>query len=747
MIRKYHLHQTILMTGILCISNFLSAQKAIRPDNISWDEEKTERLLRQMTVEEKIGQLCLFQAEWDVTGPVMNDDFRKLIREGRAGAIFNAYTVDYVRELQRIAVEESRLKIPLLFGYDVIHGHRTIFPIPLGQACSWDLALIERAEQIAASEATAEGLNWTFAPMVDIARDPRWGRVSEGAGEDTWLGCRIAEARVKGFQGNDLKAPNTLMACSKHFAAYGAQQGGREYNTVDMSLLSLYEWYLPPYKACIDAGAGTIMTSFNEINGIPSTANQWLLTDLLRKNWGFKGFVVTDFTAINELVNHGVADDLKEAADLALNAGVDMDMQGSAYLEELKQLLSENKITMDQLDRSVRLVLNAKARLGLFDDPYRGCSKEKQEKEIMTDENHAFARKLVAESCVLLKNENQTLPIPPGVKTIAVIGPLGDSRKDMLGNWSAAGKPEKCVTLFEGIRNRSGNSINVISARGCNTNDKDKSGFGAAVKAAESSDFVLLALGEERSMSGEASSRSMIGIPGVQDELAEVIIKTGKPVAVVLFNGRPLAISKLSSIAPAILETWFGGTEAGNGIADLLFGDVNPSGKITMSFPRDEGQIPVFYNAKNTGRPFRPDHPEEKYVSRYLDIPNTPLYPFGFGLSYTTFSYSELSVKTDGKTITAIVKVTNTGSRDGEEIVQLYVQDKIGSITRPVKELKGLQKIFIKKGEASTITFTLTAEDLAFYHPDLRKYREPGEFILYAGPNSAEGLSESFWIK
>jgi beta-glucosidase len=711
------------------------------------DQVKIDALLRSMTLDEKIGQLSLFQSGWDVTGPVLETNYRNLIKEGKAGAIFNAYTVDYVRELQRMAVEESRLKIPLMFGYDVIHGHRTIFPIPLAQSCSWDLASIEKSERIAATEATAEGLTWTFAPMVDISRDPRWGRVAEGAGEDTWLGCKIAAARVKGYQGDDLKEKNTLLACAKHFAAYGAPQSGRDYNTVDMSQLSLYEWYLPPYKACVDAGVGSVMTSFNEISGIPSTGNTWLLNGLLKKDWKFSGFVVTDYTSINEMVIHGSAEDTKEAAEQALNAGVDMDMQGGAFLGYLSELVGDKKVTIAALDNAVRLILEAKAKLGLFDDPYRYCDKSRQENEIMTPEQLAFARKFVAQSCVLLKNPARLLPVPENVKTIALIGPLGDSKKDMLGNWSAAGKWEKCVSLLEGIQSRCGDRIKVAYEKGCNTNDTDRSGFDAALKLASNSDYIILALGENRWMSGEAACRSSIGLPGVQNELAEALAKTGKPVAVVLFNGRPLAINRLCNIPVAILETWFGGTQAGNGIADVLFGEVNPSGKLTMTFPQNEGQIPIFYNSKNTGRPFNPADSGAQYVSRYLDSPNDPLFPFGYGLSYTTFSYSGLDVSREGELVKVEVQVANTGDRDGEEVVQLYIRDKVGSITRPVKELKGFSKVMIKKGETKTITFNLTTNDLAFYHPDLKKFWEPGEFIVYTGTSSAETISKAIIIK
>jgi beta-glucosidase len=741
---KTAFYKSITITcGIILFSISVTAQNTNSPVSTS-DSLKIEALLKQMTLEEKIGQLSLFASGWDVTGPTLNSNYKQLIRDGKAGAILNANGVDYIKALQEMAVEESRLKIPLIFGYDVIHGHSTIFPIPLGQAASWDLNAIEKADQIAAMEASAEGINWTFAPMVDIARDPRWGRVSEGAGEDTWLGSQIAKARIRGFQGKGYGDGRHILACVKHFAAYGAPLAGREYNIVDMSPLSLYEYYLPPYKACVEAGVSSVMTSFNEINGIPSTSNPWLLTDLLRKEWGFNGFVVTDYTAINELVNHGVAADLESAAGLALNAGVDMDMEGSTFLDYLPGLLKDKKVSIEAIDEAVRRILHAKFQLGLFDDPYRFCNKQREQTEIMTKESLDFARKLVSESCVLLKNDNSTLPVPSTIKTLAVIGPLADARKEMLGNWTAVGAWEKCVTLMEGIREHCGGSVKVVYEKGCNINDHEITGIESAVNIAHEADYVILALGESEDMTGEAASRSDIDLPGIQNQLAEAVIKAGKPTAVGLFNGRPLAISRLNEIAPAILETWFGGTQAGNGIADILFGDVNPSGKITMSFPRNTGQIPVFYNAKNTGRPYSPDHPDEKYVSRYLDCPNSPLYPFGFGLSYTRFSYSGIKAEVRGNTITVSSDVTNTGDRDGEEVVQLYIQDIVGSITRPVKELKGFKKLPIRKGESVTVSFILTTDDLSFYHPDLKKYWEPGIFNAFVGGSSAEVISVSF---
>ena len=745
--KVFSITSVVLTFVFLFLVNTIQSQTTFLHNLTTADKAKIDALMSQMTLEEKLGQLTLFASGWDVTGPVVSSNDKQLIREGKVGAILNAYTVDYVRDLQRMAIENSRLKIPMLFGYDVIHGHRTIFPIPLGQSCTWNLKMIEDAERVAAIEATAEGINWTFAPMVDISRDPRWGRVMEGAGEDTWLGCKVAEARVKGFQGKDLKANNTLLACAKHFAAYGAPQGGRDYNTVDISQLSLYEWYLPTYKACVDAGVASIMTSFNEIGGVPSTCNNSLLTDLLKKDWGFKGFVVTDWTSINELVSHGIAEDKKDAARMSLNAGVDMDMVGSTFLDYLAGLLKEKKVDITRINEATRVILEAKASLGLFDDPYRYCDKSRQEKEVMTPDHLALARKMVSENCVLLKNQNQTLPIPAGVKRIAIIGPLADSKKDMLGSWSAAGKPENCITLLEGVKNRAGQTTEVLFEKGCNTNDNDKSGFDAAMKLAMNADYIILALGENSSMSGEAASRTSIELPGVQNELAEAIVKTGKPVAVVLFNGRPLDLSKLSKLPVAMLETWFGGTQAGNGVADVLYGDVNPAGKITMTFPRNGGQIPIFFNVKNTGRPYSPADSGAKYVSRYLDCPNDPLFPFGFGLSYTHFTYANLVATVYANKIAASVQVSNTGDRDGEEVVQLYIRDKVGSVTRPLKELKGFQKVLIKKGETRTITFNLTTDDLAFYHPDLKKYWEPGEFVIFIGTNSAETLSQSVIVK
>jgi beta-glucosidase len=708
-------------------------------------------LIKKMTLNEKIGQISLFTSDWSTTGPSMRNDYIELIKQGKTGSVFNAYTVDFVKELQRIAVEETRLHIPLLFGYDVIHGHRTIFPIPLGQASTWDTAMIEKVERVAAIEATAEGLNWVFAPMVDIARDPRWGRVMEGSGEDTFLGSLISAARVRGFQGESLSDNNSVIACVKHFAAYGAPQGGRDYHTVDMSERSLFEWYLPVYKAAMDAGAGSVMTSFNEIAGIPSTSNKWLLTDLLRDKWKFDGFIVTDYGSINELIQHGVASDPAHAAELSINAGVDMDMQGSAFLNEIAALVKSNKVSEETIDNAVRRILIAKYKLGLFDDPYRYCDKKREAEEIMTPAFREFAREVAAKSCVLLKNENKTLPIPADVKTIALIGPLADSKEDMLGFWSGAGQPDKCITLLDGLKNKVKSSVKILTVKGCNVNDDSLDEISKAVTAARNADFIILALGENRMMSGEAASRTDISLPGIQMKLAEAVIKTGKPSVTVLFNGRPLAIPDLDKTAPAILEVWFGGTEAGNGITDVLFGDVNPSGKLTMTFPRNVGQIPIFYNSKNTGRPINPENPYEKYKSNYLDSPNTPLYPFGYGLSYTSFSYSDIKLNKESfglsDKIIASVDVTNTGERNGEEIVQFYVRDLVGDVTRPVRELKGFKKVHLNKGETVNVTFMLSTGELSYYHQDMSFSTDPGDFELFIGTNSVETKKISFNIQ
>lgn len=720
-------------------------------------------LIKRMTLDEKIGQLNLLTSDMDVTGPFMKPGYKKDIEAGLCGAIFNAYTPQYTRQLQEMAMN-TRLKIPLLFGYDVIHGHKTIFPIPLGEACTWDMALLEQSARIAAQEASADGLQWTYSPMVDIARDPRWGRVAEGVGEDTWYGVQVAKAKVKGYQGTDLSANNTLLACVKHFALYGAVQAGRDYNTVDMSRREMYQYYLPPYKAAIDAGVATVMTSFNEIDGTPATANKWLLTDLLRRDWGFKGFVVTDYTSINEMIAHGNVKDEYEAGAAALNAGVDMDMQGGVFAGQLKKLLKDGKVTQKTIDSAVYHILAAKYDLGLFKDPFKYCDNERAAKEIMSAENLAAAQKIAERSIVLLKNENQLLPLKKEAK-IALIGPLADSQRDMIGNWSAAGDYTKAVTLLEALKKRSVNVQYLPGAHytadttlykratqkqrldAADTTDSQQM-LAAAVELAKQSDIVLMALGESQGMTGEAASRSNISIPENQQQLLRAVYATGKPVVLVLMNGRPLTLEWEDAHIPAILETWFLGTKAGDAIAAVLFGDYNPAGKLTMSFPRNVGQIPVYYNHKNTGRPM---NPYNKYSTKYLDTENDPLYPFGYGLSYTKFTYGEVKLSkqqlTAGDKLQVSIPVTNSGNYNGEEVVQLYIRDLVGSVTRPVKELKGYKKIALAKGETQTVTFEISVDDLKFYDKDMRWKAEPGDFTVFVGTNSRDVQSAGFTLK
>lgn len=698
-------------------------------------DQKIDSILALMTLDEKIGQLALFTTDWGATGPTIREGYKNDIRTGACGALFNSHGTAFTRELQRVAVEESRLKIPLIFGFDVIHGYKTMFPIPLGEAASWDLDAIELSARIAAREAAAAGLHWTFAPMVDISRDPRWGRVMEGAGEDTWLGSRIAEARVRGFQGKEIGATDAVLACVKHFAGYGASLAGRDYNTVDMSERFFREYYLPPYQAAVKAGAATVMTSFNDYDGVPATGNKYLLTDILRKEWGFKGFIVTDYTSINEMVNHGVVANDKEAGELALNAGVDMDMQGGIYQRYLAQSVREGKVKTADIEAGVRRILRLKYALGLFDDPYKFSDQQRERETLLSPEHRRAAREVARKSIVLLKNTNQALPLNPAVGRLAVIGPLADNQSDLIGAWSGAGDGKDCVSLLAGIK--SAYKGELLHVKGCEVEGADRSGFEAALATAAAADAVVVAVGERFWMSGEASSRADISLPGVQEDLVAALAATGKPVIVVLMNGRPLAIPRLVENASALLETWWLGTEAGNAIADVLFGAYNPSGKLPMSFPRHVGQIPVFYNEKSTGRPFDPN---SKWTSKYLDMPNAPLFAFGHGLSYTTFQYDDLKVSKatfkKGEKITISVKVSNTGQYDGEEIVQLYVRDLVGSVTRPVKELKGFRKVMIPKGTSETVEFTLSESDLCFYRRDMTYGSEPGEFEVMVGGGS-----------
>ena len=718
-------------------------------------------LMQKMTLEEKIGQLNLVSVGFDVTGPVVSKDVDASIKKGLVGGVLNTYTPVAAHKLQALAIKESRLHIPLILGYDVIHGHRTIFPIPLGVAATWDLAAIERSAHIAGQEAAADGVNWVYSPMVDIVRDPRWGRVAESAGEDPYLGARIAEAMVRGYQGptNDLTRPEAVMACLKHFALYGAAEAGRDYNTVDMSRQRMYNEYLPPYHAAVAAGVGSVMSSFNDINGIPATANKWLMTDLLREQWGFKGFVATDYTAINELEAHGLGDE-KKVAELALNAGIDMDMVGEVFLKQLATNLKESTVTPAAIDQACRRVLEAKYRLGLFKDPYRGVSEKRAKAVLMQPAFLAAARDVARRSIVLLKNEQQTLPLKKA-GTIAVVGPLADRARDMIGNWSGAGEGQQAVSILQGIKSAAGAGAKITYAHGVNVTDDDQlikrlnehggelnldprpaeTQMQEAVQAAQAADVVVAVVGESQGMTGEAASRADISLPGRQLDLLKALKATGKPLVVVLVNGRPLTLPWENQNADAILETWFGGTQAGNAVADVLFGVYNPSGKLTMTFPQSVGQVPIYYNHKNTGRPYA-GVLLDKYKSRYLDAPNDPLYPFGFGLSYTTFTYSKPAVSqasiTAGQGLDVTVTVQNTGPYDGEEVAQLYLRDLVGSSTRPVKELKSFQKILLKKGESRPLTFHLSPDDLKFYNDDLKFVAEPGEFQVFVGGNSRD---------
>jgi len=717
-------------------------------------------LMGKMTLDEKIGQLNLSGAGDITTGETTSSDIHQKIREGKVGGLLNIKSVSKIRAVQKIAVEESRLKIPLLFGMDVIHGYQTIFPIPLGLSCSWDLKLIEQSARIAAQEASADGLCWTFAPMVDISRDPRWGRVSEGSGEDPYLGAEIARAMVRGFQGDDLRKNNTIMACVKHFALYGAVEAGRDYNTTDMSRLRMFNEYFPPYKAAVDAGAGSAMASFNEVDGLPATANKWLMTDVLRKQWGFQGFVVTDYTGIAELTEHGLGD-LQEVSAQALHAGIDMDMVSEGFLKTIKKSLETGRINKSELELGCRRILEAKYKLGLFEDPFRYCDDNRAKTEIFTPENREISRQIAAQSLVLLKNDLQILPLKKG-GTIALIGPLADNKLNMTGTWSVAADFSKCVSLLSGIKAAAGDETTILTAWGTNIlndsildsrvsvfgkpsfrqNRSQKEMIDEAVEVAKKSDVIVAAMGECAEMSGECSSRSDISLPENQRELLKAMLATGKPVVMVLFNGRPLTIPWEAAHIPAILEVWFSGTEAGNAIADVLFGKVNPSGKLTATFPQNVGQIPIYYSTKNTGRPLPEGAWFMKFRSNYLDVSNDPVYPFGYGLSYTNFDYGDLRLSTSqakgNQTVTATINLTNSGKADGAEVVQLYIRDVVGSITRPIKELKGFQKVFLKAGETRPVTFKITPEDLKFYNGDLKYVWEPGDFVIMVGGNSKE---------
>lgn len=732
-------------------------------------------LMSEMTIEEKIGQLNLVTPGGGIlTGSVVSSDVEAKVKAGKVGGIFGIYGPDKLRQAQQMAVDDSRLGIPMLFGADVIHGYKTTFPIPLGLSSSWDMELIEKTARIAAQEATADGIFWNFSPMVDIARDPRWGRVAEGAGEDPFLGSQVAEAMVRGYQQDDLARENTMMATVKHMALYGASEAGRDYNTVDMSRNRMFNDYLPPYKAAVEAGVGCVMSSFNDVDGIPASGNRWLMTELLREQWGFGGFVVSDYTSVNEMTDHGLGD-LQAVSALALKAGLDMDMVGEGFLTTLEKSLEEGKVTEAEIDLACSRVLEAKYKLGLFDDPYRYFDESRPEKDILSAENRQAAREVAARSFVLLKNarlpgqKNQVLPLKKS-GTIALIGPLADNKNNMLGTWAPTGDPQLSIPVLEGMKNVAGNEVNILYAKGANISDdvalaEKVNVFGTrididerspeamlreAVNIARRADVVVAVVGEASEMSGESGNRTNLNIPESQKKLIRALAKTGKPLALVTMSGRPLTLEEENSLADAILQVWHPGVEAGNAIADVLFGEYNPSGKLTMTFPRNVGQVPIYYAHRNTGRPQDGDE-FQKFRSNYLDSPNSPLFPFGYGLSYTTFGYSEVSLNKTTITVNEIleakVTVANTGNYDGEEVVQLYIRDVVTSITRPVKELKGFQKIFLKAGESKEVSFTLSEEDLKFYNYDLDFVAEPGEFIVFIGGNSEDVKQARFLLE
>ncbi len=716
------------------------------------DKDTMERfiddLMAKMTLEEMIGQTVQYTSGYDQTGPALSTDYQRYIKEGMVGSLLNAHGAEYTRKMQRIAVEESRLGIPLLLGYDVIHGYKTIFPINLGSAASWDLELVQQSARIAAEEAAAAGLHWTFAPMLDIARDPRWGRVMEGGGEDPYLSSRLGEAYVRGFQGDDLSATNTVLACAKHFVGYGAPQAGRDYHTVDMSERRLREIYLPPFKAAVDAGVQTFMTAFNELNGIPASGNEFLFKDILRDEWGFDGFVLSDYTAIYELIPHGYARDSAHAAELAMNAGVEMDMMASIYRLYLKDLIESGRVPQERVQKACRLILETKYRLGLFEDPYRYSNAAREKATIYREDFMQATRELAAHSMVLLKNEEQVLPLRAD-QTIALIGPLAKDDFHIIGSWAASGdRNGKAVSVYEALVERLG-ADRINYAMGTDIDTEATDGFAAAVTAAESSDVVIMVMGESHQMSGEAASRTEITLPGNQRDLIEAVLATDKPVVLVLMNGRPLALQWEHDHVPAILQAWFPGTMGGAAISDVLYGDHNPSGKLPITFPRNLGQVPIFYNVKNTGRP-KDDEVEPKYRSKYLDVLNTPLYAFGHGLSYTTFEYGDLvlssSIMSEGQPLRVSVQVTNAGARAGHEVVQLYTRDLVGSVTRPLQELKGFEKIYLEPGQSQTVTFELHPADLVFWGKDMTFDYEPGQFEVMVGGSSDQVKKDSFAI-
>ena len=755
-----------LLTAVITASA-VTAMATPQADKDKMDQF-IDNLMGKMTLQEKIGQLNLPVSGEIVTGQAKSSDVAGKIRKGQVGGLFNVKGVENIREVQKIAVEQSRLKIPLLFGMDVIHGYETVFPIPLALSCSWDMEAIKESARIAAKESSADGICWTFSPMVDICRDPRWGRMAEGGGEDPYLGSEISAAMVKGYQGDDLTDKNTIMACVKHFALYGAPEAGRDYNTVDMSHLSMFNNYFPPYKAAIDAGVGSVMTSFNVVDGIPATGNKWLMTGVLRDRWGFDGFVVTDYTAISEMIAHGMGD-LQQVSAMSLSAGTDMDMVADGFLTTLEKSLKEGKVTMAEIDKACRRILEAKYKLGLFDDPYKYCDASRVKKDIFTAENRAVARKIATETFVLLKNENNLLPLQRKGK-LALVGPLANTKANMPGTWSVAAASDKYNSLYESMKQSLAGKAEVLYAKGSNLmydaqREAEATMFGRemrdprsaqelldeALSVASQADVIVAAVGESSEMSGESSSRTNLEMPDAQRDLLTALKKTGKPIVLVYFAGRSTVMTWEQENFPAILNVWFGGSEAADAICDVVFGDVSPSGKLTTTFPKNVGQIPLYYNHLNTGRPLEAGKWFSKFRSNYLDIDNDPLYPFGYGLSYTTFRYGDLqlsnnSMNEKGK-ITASVTVTNTGNYDADEIVQMYIRDMVGSVARPVKELKGFERIHLKKGESRTVSFDITVEQLKFYNSALNWVCEPGEFEVMVGGNSRDVQTKKFSLQ
>lgn len=761
---KFKNYRSGSLAGLLLLSSVVCAQSSNKEMDAFIDD-----LMSKMTLTEKIGQLNLPVTGEIVTGQAKSSNVAERIRRGEVGGLFNLKGVERIREVQKQAVEDSRLGIPLLFGMDVIHGYETIFPIPLGLSCTWNMDAIEQSAHIAAVEASADGISWTFSPMVDICRDARWGRIAEGSGEDPYLGSEIAKAMVRGYQGKDMSRNDEIMACVKHFALYGAPEAGRDYNTVDMSHQRMYNDYFPPYKAAVEAGAGSVMASFNEVDGIPATGNKWLMTDVLRHQWGFDGFVVTDFTGITEMTDHGMGDTQTVAA-LAVNAGIDMDMVSDAFMGTLQKSVEEGRVSMETINTACRRMLEAKYKLGLFKDPYKYCDVTRPAKQVFCKEHRDIARKIAAESFVLMKNEGNILPLKKE-GTVAVIGPLANTRANMPGTWSVAANANNIPTLVEGLKEVVGNKVKILTAKGSNLmsdaayeeratmfgrnlnrdNRTDEDLLKEALQVASKSDVIIAALGESSEMSGECSSRSELEMPDTQRRLLAELLKTGKPVVLTLFTGRPLVLNWEKEHVPAILNVWFGGSEAGAAIGDVLFGNVNPSGKLTTTFPQSVGQVPLFYAHKNTGRPLGEGKWFEKFRSNYLDVSNDPLYPFGYGLSYTTFTYGDLKLNANSLTpsgeLTASVTVTNTGKYDGAEVVQLYIRDLVGSVTRPVKELKGFQKIFLKAGESKEVSFKINAEMLKFYNYNIEYVYEPGDFEVMVGSNSRDVQTQKFTLK